>query len=70
MTVAPIPEMYTPAEVAAVLKVSTDTVMRKFGMLPGILDMGTPAGMNKQRYRVIRIPHAVLERYMAQNTIK
>lgn len=66
----PHPELLTPAEVAAVLKVSTDTVMRKFGKMPGILDMGTPAGMNKQRYRVIRIPRAVLERYMAQNTIK
>lgn len=66
----PFPELLTPAEVAAVLKVSTDTVMRKFSKVAGVIDLGTPTGMHKRRYRTIRIPRSVLERFMTDNRIK
>jgi hypothetical protein len=66
----PFTELLTPSEVASVLKVSTDTVMRKFSKVSGVIDLGTPTGMNKRRYRTIRIPRAILERFVSQNTVK
>jgi hypothetical protein len=66
----PFPELLTPSEVSIVLKVSVDTVMRKFASIPGVIDLGTPTGMNKRRYRTIRIPRPVLERFIHENRIK
>jgi hypothetical protein len=63
-------ELLTPAEVAGLLKVSADTVMRRFASIPGVIDLGTPTGMNKRRYRTIRIPRPVLERFLSDNRIK
>ena len=53
---------YTVAEVAEILKVSTDKVTRMFEDEPGVLDLGSPEKSHKRRYRVIRIPHAVFNR--------
>jgi hypothetical protein len=45
-------EYLTVAQVAAILRVSTDTVIRKFGNQPGVIDLGTPEMQHKRRYRV------------------
>lgn len=37
-----MPELLTARDVAEVLKVSTDTVMRLFGDRPGCIDLGSP----------------------------
>lgn len=66
----PFTELLTPAEVASVLKVSTDTVMRKFSKVAGVIDLGTPEGRFKRQYRTLRIPRSVLERFIAENRIK
>jgi len=61
-------ELLSAVEVAAILKCSPDTVARKFAKLPGVVDMGTPedAKRHKRRYRVLRIPKTVLEKYLTQ----
>jgi hypothetical protein len=68
-------ELLTPTEVAAILKVSTDSVLRHFGNRPGVIDMGSPEAAprsrrRKRRYRVIRIPRPVLDQFLVENLIQ
>jgi hypothetical protein len=58
-------ELLTVAEVAAVMRMSDDGVTRIFARLPGVIDMGRAETRDKRRYRVLRIPKAVLEKYLA-----
>lgn len=54
---------YTPKEIAERLKLSTDKVIRLFEKEPGVVvieNQGTPW---KRRYRTLRIPESVLERF-------
>jgi hypothetical protein len=54
---------YTPKEIAERLKLSADKVIRLFEKEPGVLvieNLGTPW---KRRYRTLRIPQSVLERF-------
>jgi len=60
-------EYLTVTQVAAILKISTDTVIRKFGDQPGVIDLGAPEKQHKRRYRVLRIPRYVLDRVINQN---
>lgn len=57
-------EYLTPQEVADILKISTDTVIRRFESLPGVLDLGSSESRFKRGYRVIRIPRQTLERFI------
>lgn len=58
-------ELLTVPEVAAVMKCSEDAVTRIFAKLPGVIDLGRAETRDKRRYRVLRIPRAVLEKYLA-----
>jgi hypothetical protein len=60
---------FTPAEVATMLKVSRDTVIRKFSDYPGVIDLGSPERGTKRRYRTIRIPKDVFERFIVESRI-
>jgi hypothetical protein len=60
---------YTPREVAEILKVSTDTVLRKFSTVPGVIDLGSPENMKKRQYRTLRISHEALERFIVENRV-
>jgi hypothetical protein len=62
-------EYLTVAQVAAILNISTDTVIRKFGNEPGVIDLGTAEGPHKRRYRVLRIPRYVLNRILDQRKV-
>lgn len=62
--------MLTVAEVAAILSVSDDTVLKQFGCLDGVIDIGTPGGMHRRRKHVLRIPQRTLERYIADRQVK
>ena len=62
-------EFFTIAEVAKMLKVSPDTVSRLFGGEPGVIDLGSPERRHKRRYRVLRIPAAVLNRFLHKNRV-
>jgi hypothetical protein len=65
-----VTELLTPLEVAAVLKISVDSVLRKFTDLPGVINLGTNETLKKRRYRVIRIPKPVLEKFLLSNRIQ
>jgi hypothetical protein len=60
-------ELLTVAEVKAELKVSADSVLRWFGNLPGVIDLGTPELVRRhktRRKRFLRIPRSVLEKFL------
>jgi hypothetical protein len=65
----PIIEYLTVADVAKILAVSDDTVLKQFGALDGVIDIGTPGGMHRRRKRVLRIPRRTLERYIAERGV-
>lgn len=58
-------ELLTVAQVAAILKVSEDTVLRRFAKVNRVIDLGSSEGKKKRRYRVLRIPRAVVEKYLS-----
>ena len=65
-----LPRMLTVSEVAAFLSVSDDTILKQFGSLPGVVDIGTPGGLHLRQKRVLRIPQRTLERYIADRQVK
>ena len=64
------PEFLTVANVATILAVSEDTVLKQFGALDGVIDIGTPGTMRRRRKRVLRIPRRTLERYISDRQVK
>jgi hypothetical protein len=66
----PLTEYLTVSDVAAILAVSDDTILKQFGSLDGVIDIGTPAEMHRRRKRVLRIPRRTLERYIAEKQVK
>ena len=72
MNISPDPRspFLTVPEVALILAVSDDTVLKQFGGLDGVIDLGTPGGMHKRRKRVLRIPQQTLQRYIAERQVK
>jgi hypothetical protein len=59
-------EYLTPAEVAKLLKVCKNTVMRNFCDLPGVVDLGSPGTFRKSHKRVLRIPRSALNLFLAK----
>ena len=65
------PQPYlTVPEVAAILAVSDDTIIRQFEDREGVIDIGTPGRMHKRRKRALRIPRRTLERYIYERQVK
>jgi hypothetical protein len=64
------PEFLTAAEAAAILKVSPETIIRRFERLPGVIDLGSPEGRFKRRYRVLRIPKNVFQKFIVENRVQ
>lgn len=60
-------ELLTVAQVAALLQVSSDTVMRRFARVKGVVDIGTAETPKRRRYRVLRIPRTVVERWVLEH---
>ena len=61
----------TVAEVAEMLGVSKDTVRRLFANEPGVIDLGERETTRaKRRYRVLRIPSAVVARFLERRSVK
>jgi hypothetical protein len=57
---------YTPSEVAALWRLSVETVRRLFQNEPGVMVLQAPIRKGKRPYKTIRIPHSVLERVRAR----
>jgi predicted transcriptional regulator len=62
-------EFFTVSEVAKMLKVSPDMVSRRFEKESGVIDLGAPERLHKRRYRVLRIPAAVLNRFLHKKRV-
>ena len=62
-------EYLSPKEIADLLKVSVDTVVRRFENRPGVLDLGSPESRFTRRYRVLRIPRPVFEAYLNEASV-
>jgi hypothetical protein len=61
-------ELLTVSQVAEVLKVSEETVVRRFAKYKGVVDLGASDTRDKRRYRVLRIPKTVVERYLVEKS--
>src|SRR5580692_2447655 len=57
-------ELLTIEEVATILNVSPDTATRRFAKVKGVIDLGSPETPKRRRYRVLRIPKSVVEKYL------
>lgn len=60
-------EYLTSNEVADTLKISSETVIRRFEKIPGVIDLGSSEGRFKRRYRILRIPREVLNKFVLEN---
>jgi hypothetical protein len=65
----PEQEFFTVDEIAKMLKLSRDAVSRRFEKEPGVIDLGAPERLHKRRYRVLRIPTAVLNRFLHKKRV-
>jgi hypothetical protein len=57
-------ELLTVKDVAQVMRCSEDKVIRVFARMDGVIDLGRPENLSRRRYRVLRIPKQVIERYL------
>jgi len=65
----PLERYLTPAQIAGMLQLSTDTVVRMFEGEPGVLVVGANEGSRgKRRYRTIRVPESVFQRVLRMRT--
>jgi predicted DNA-binding transcriptional regulator AlpA len=55
------------SQVAVRLGISATSVRRKFAGLPGVLNIGSVERMHKPGRRILRIPEATVERYIAEH---
>lgn len=62
-------EYLTPQQISKLLKVSTNTVVRKFERRNGVLDLGSSESRFTRRYRVLRIPRTVFEAYVIEASV-
>jgi hypothetical protein len=60
-------ELMTVAQVAAVLNCSEETVTRRFAREKGVIDLASAGSTRRRRYRVLRIPTSVVEKYALQH---
>jgi excisionase family DNA binding protein len=59
----------TVDEVAGILSLSRDTVIRKFEKHKGVIIIGSPETRFKRGYRTIRIPPETLEAFVAEHRV-
>jgi hypothetical protein len=64
-----IPEVLTVREVAAILKLSPESVTRRFESYPGVINLGKPETRFKRAYQVLRIPRPVLQRFLIESRV-
>jgi len=57
-------QLLTVKDVAQIIQCSEDKVIRIFRHIDGVIDLGRPENLSRRRYRILRIPKAVVERYL------
>ena len=78
-----VEELYTPAEVAAILKISVKSVIRKFENQSGVINLGSRRKpttkkrkkvegepVPRERYFILRIPKSVLGAMLAESRVQ
>jgi hypothetical protein len=61
--------LFTPTEVAGVLKISPASVITRFSGMQGVLTLPDEGIRKKrERYRIIRIPKHILDAFIETNT--
>jgi hypothetical protein len=60
------PEYLTVSEVAATLRLSPDSVARRFAGRRGVLDLGRGEEMHRRQYRQLRISRAALTDFISE----
>ena len=67
-------EYLTPADVAAVLKVSVKTVIRKFENRRGVLNLGSDRKPKKkgkrEKYSILRIPKEIVGEFISETRVQ
>jgi hypothetical protein len=62
-------EYFTAQEIAGLLKLSRDTVIRTFEKGPGVLRIGHGGSMSKRRYYSLRIPKEALDKFIIETRV-
>jgi hypothetical protein len=65
-------EFLTPAEVAAILKVTPKHIISKFKDRSGVIDVGSNGGETrfKRGYKVLRISREALNRFIVESRVQ
>src|ERR1700747_291063 len=61
-------QLLTVKDFATLLQCSEDAVVRRFAKMPGVIDLGKSETRSRRRYRVLRIPKAVVEKYLTSKS--
>ena len=56
--------LLTVKDVAQIMRCLEDKVIRVFARMDSVIDLGRPENLSRRRYRVLRIPKQVVERYL------
>lgn len=59
--------LLTVKDVATILQCGEDAVVRRFAKVDGVIDLGKST-LGVRRYRVLRIPKAVVEKYLTSKS--
>lgn len=72
MSVTETPQLLTPTEVGAILKLSPRSVIARFAGMLGVIVLPAENSRltKRERYRTLRIPKHVLDRFIETNTIQ
>jgi len=62
-------QLLTVRDVSEILQCSEDAVIRRFAKMDGVIDLGKTT-LGVRRYRVLRIPKTVVERYLTSKLPK
>ena len=70
-------QLLTPTEVGHLLKLSAESVTRRFANMSGVHDLGSEEIVGrhgrerpKRRYRMLRIPRHVLDKYLSETQVQ
>jgi hypothetical protein len=68
----PVIDLLTPAEAGAILKLSPRSVIARFAGMMGVLALPAENSRltKRSRYRTIRIPRHVLDRFIEEHTVQ
>jgi hypothetical protein len=72
LLVTETPELLTPTEVGAILKLSPRSVIARFAGMAGVLALPAENSRltKRERYRTIRVPKHVLDKFISENTVQ